>query len=1741
MLLEDTILPDTLSPAGAREASRALKGSILRVEVYALDEKEESDRPYTVAERSYQVREIQPRGENRHAVCFAYPRETIDFHYERKLYDISGESRADPRVTHNVTLAMDAFGNVLKSATIGHGRRFRDPDPQLTEEDHKKQEQILLTYNENSYTNPILETDSYRTPLPCESRTYELVKLEPDSALSGVTNLFWFDKLQNKIASASDGLHDLNYEDTNHLGAIDEHPYRRLIEHVRTLYRKDDLTALLPLGEVKPLALPGETYKLASLRVCWRRSFSAMANRCCQIQPVCSAVRVSTGAGTWTWMAMVTGGFHRAGFFSTSANDSAAQELAYAQSHFFLPHRYRDPFHAESIVTYDGYDLLMLETRDALGNRVTVGERLPNGDLDLTKTGNDYRVLQPRLVMNPNSNRAAVAFDAIGMVVGTALMGKPSPAPVEGDSLEGFETDLIQAQIDGFYDIEDPHGPAPNLLKGATTRIIYDLDRFLRTRQAHPEDPTKWLPAYAATVARETHVSDPLPPQGLKIQISFSYSDGFGREIQKKIQAEPGPLVEGGPVISPRWVGSGWSIFNNKGKPVRQYEPFFSATHRFEFDVKIGVSPVLFYDPVERIVATLHPNHTYEKVLFDPWQQKTYDVNDTVLVDPRTDSDIRGYTAGYFAGLPASPPAPPWQTWHAQRQGGALGAQEQAAATKAAAHADTPTRAYFDTLGRPFLTIAHNRFERDNAIVEEKYPTRVELDIEGNHRAVRDAIEQNGDALGRIVMRYDYDMLGNRVHQASMEAGERWMLNDIAGNPIRAWDSRGHNFRTEYDSLRRPLRSLVTGADPANPNQELLTERVVYGEQHPKAEQHNLRGALYLHLDQAGAVITEALDFKGNPLRPSRRIAKEYKRALNWSVVDAVLPSAIAPLDPATLEAALVPLLESDTYESSTTYDALNRPTQLIAPHSDQADTKVNVIQPIYNEANLLEQVHAWLNQNAEPGGWLDPATATLHAVSNIDYNAKGQRTLIEYGSKGVTTNYTYDPLTFRLVKLKSTRTNVPANERIVQDLSYTYDPVGNITHIQDDADIQNVIFFKNKRVEPSADYTYDALYRLIEGRGREHLGQVGGSPIPHSYNDAPRVGVLHPGDGNAMDTYVERYVYDAVGNILEMQHRGSNPSHPGWTRTYTYEETSLIENGTGGTLLKTSNRLSSTTVGNGNPIAEPYVHNAHGSMIQMPHLPLMQWDFEDGLQTSAQQVVTNGSTPETTYYVYDAAGERVHKVTERQNGTRKEERIYLGGFEVYREYNGSGSTIELERETLHIMDDQQRVALVETRTVDTAGDDPGALQLIRYQFGNHLGSASLELDDKAHLISYEEYYPYGSTSFQAVDKAIKAAAKRYRYTGKERDEETGLYYHGARYYAPWLGRWTSADAAGLVDGSNVYTYARHNPILFSDVNGEQASSEWGTDKSKLLAQVKGEAPPEDFPDELVWVPPSERPKLNIDVSKVKFENDEGKPVPFNPHWYPTKSPAPPPPELIEPPDLGEVMMSYVATTAFDLLTWPWRGNPEGAAPIVQRREQLRLWIYSSPEVAQQGEDMEYLIAMASLAYGVGTAGLKLSSQFSRLAGSGTRAATQLEESLTFYRVPGQKTVNATAQENVWYLEKMVAENREYSISTTFSGDELPLVGKPTSVGVYLGPNIRSTVHGHPVSKVALYSDQDLAVYTFGGYRARTEHGVLGLKWPHTYRVAEELGIEAPTDVVKTVITTKKAATRGWAAVDVSF
>ncbi|MFO0761901.1 MAG: RHS repeat-associated core domain-containing protein [Byssovorax sp.] len=556
-------------------------------------------------------------------------------------------------------------------------------------------------------------------------------------------------------------------------------------------------------------------------------------------------------------------------------------------------------------------------------------------------------------------------------------------------------------------------------------------------------------------------------------------------------------------------------------------------------------------------------------------------------------------------------------------------------------------------------------------------------------------------------------------------------------------------------------------------------------------------------------------------------MAVAYATQVEWSAL-------VRLTDLGDIEDAAESLLEAETFTTATAYDALNRPVSATTPDASE-------VRPTYNEAGLLEKVDVRIRGAVDWTSFVD----------DIDYGAKGQREKIVYGN-GTETTYTYDPLTFRLSRLKTVRHNEDSTVSVLQNLSYTYDPVGNIVAIADSA--QQTVFFNNDVVSPSTRYVYDAIYRLVQASGREHAGGVG--DVQRDQNDLPLMNLPHENDSAALRNYTELYGYDEVGNILSMIHQAG-----------------MAENGRRYEGRFEGNRLLSTSLPGDEtaPYSATYSYDAHGNMTAMPHLSSVGWDYRDQMMSSD---LGGGGV---VYYTYDAGGQRVRKVWEHSG--RVEERIYLGGYEVYRKRDVSG--LLLERQTLHVMDGEKRVALVETKTVDEdAGGSFEPSTVIRYQLGNHLGSAVLEVDGDGAVISYEEYHPYGTSAYRSGTGAAEVSRKRYRYTGKEKDEETGLYYHGARSYACWLGRWTAADPAGLVDGLCLYAYSQGCPICRHDSNGLQSS---GMDtKFKLspslssLAESAGYHPkPVTIPIPELSLTPIKKPVVPRETSDEPAKKDE--------------------------------------------------------------------------------------------------------------------------------------------------------------------------------------------------------------------------------------------------------------------------
>ena len=161
-------------------------------------------------------------------------------------------------------------------------------------------------------------------------------------------------------------------------------------------------------------------------------------------------------------------------FFSPGKHDPTDKEASYASNHFYLPYRFRDPlfspsFDTEISICYDKYDLLVLESRDAMNNLTTVGTRDRSPTAALQSSGYDYLVLKPTLIMDTNRNRTACSYENLGMLTAT-----------RGDLLIGFEPFMTEKQKAAY--LENPLEGGPSVFGEASIRIVYDDLAYYRTK-----------------------------------------------------------------------------------------------------------------------------------------------------------------------------------------------------------------------------------------------------------------------------------------------------------------------------------------------------------------------------------------------------------------------------------------------------------------------------------------------------------------------------------------------------------------------------------------------------------------------------------------------------------------------------------------------------------------------------------------------------------------------------------------------------------------------------------------------------------------------------------------------------------------------------------------------------------------------------------------------------------------------------------------------------------------------------------------------------------------------------------------------------------------------------------------------------------------------------------------------------------------------------------------------------------
>ncbi len=256
-----------------------------------------------------------------------------------------------------------------------------------------------------------------------------------------------------------------------------------------------------------------------------------------------------------------------------------------------------------------------------------------------------------------------------------------------------------------------------------------------------------------------------------------------------------------------------------------------------------------------------------------------------------------------------------------------------------------------------------------------------------------------------------------------------------------------------------------------------------------------------------------------------------------------------------------------------------------------------------------------------------------------------------------------------------------------------------------------------------------------------------------------------------SLEPYQQAYTYDTGSNLTNLSHQANSGN---WQQTL-----AIHPNSNRGTENNNQNNF-----------------DANGNLLNLNNIGNLEWHYNNTLNK-----LTKADKPNTTqYYIYDYQGNQVRSVIESDRQMQSQ-RDYLPSLDL------SINQAKQQSTALHIG----------THILSESSKDNAQT---RYQLNNHLQSNTLELDDKAQTLSYEHYYPYGGTAIIAGKDKIQVQQKRYRYTGKERDDSSGLCYYGARYLAPWLTRWISPDAAGAVDGLNLYVYVDNNPLKYIDPTG---------------------------------------------------------------------------------------------------------------------------------------------------------------------------------------------------------------------------------------------------------------------------------------------------------------------------------
>ena len=558
-----------------------------------------------------------------------------------------------------------------------------------------------------------------------------------------------------------------------------------------------------------------------------------------------------------------------------------------------------------------------------------------------------------------------------------------------------------------------------------------------------------------------------------------------------------------------------------------------------------------------------------------------------------------------------------------------------------------------------------------------------------------------------------------------------------------------------------------------------------------------------------------------------------------------------------TVRTVMASVADIRTYVYGATYDSWNRVQTMTYPDGE-------VVTYHYNAAGQVESLTS--NKQGRQSVIVD----------RIGYDKEGHTVYTKLGN-GTETTYTYDKQRERLQVM-----NLTADGQTVMENRYQYDAVDNILGITNAANPTSLTKLNKAKLGGRSlhTYEYDELNRLIHASGKAKrasydmvmsfgrmsepltkVQKVDSTTTAKSYNFAYKYeDSNHPTAPTQIGH--DHYTYDANGNPTLVTNDSTNTtremywdednrlmvlSDNGKTSRYTY-------NAAGERIMKSYGTMEGVYI-NGAPQGITFHETDNFTLYPASILSVNKNRFTKHYFIGDKRVASRiGTGLFNNVYgrngSYVTAGqqdyaERMNQIQKQKEAYYKQQGIAPGvptekGAYGDPENTGVGYNAVLTELGNHDVP-QGWIQTPRPNTTPNTNpgppvswndpsnpDDPQAgygyipndttKEETFFYHSDHLGSTSYITDDHANITQFDAYLPYGEL---LVDEHSSSEDLPYKFNGKQFDEETGLYYYGARYMNPVTSLWYGVDPlAEKYQASGSYLYCRQNPVRRVDVDG---------------------------------------------------------------------------------------------------------------------------------------------------------------------------------------------------------------------------------------------------------------------------------------------------------------------------------